>query len=71
MTMLLFLIPISIILLGVAVGFFVWAVKQGQFDDLDTPALDILQDEPLAKQHVTSLEPEASAETAEPINAKT
>ncbi|MFZ5606858.1 MAG: cbb3-type cytochrome oxidase assembly protein CcoS [Pseudomonadota bacterium] len=45
MTILLFLIPISLILLGIAVLVFVWAVRSGQFEDLDTPALDILRDE--------------------------
>lgn len=46
MTILLFLIPISLILLGIAVLVFVWAVRSGQFEDLDTPALDILRDDP-------------------------
>ena len=46
MNILLLLIPISLVLLGVAVAAFVWAVKRGQFDDLDTPAIDILQDAP-------------------------
>jgi cbb3-type cytochrome oxidase maturation protein len=45
MTILLFLIPISLVLLAIAVGAFFWAVRQGQFDDLDTPALDILSDD--------------------------
>ncbi|WP_427852814.1 cbb3-type cytochrome oxidase assembly protein CcoS [Stenotrophomonas acidaminiphila] len=44
MAILLMLIPISLVLLGAAVGAFVWAVKRGQFDDLDTPALAILED---------------------------
>ncbi|AKC86398.1 cbb3-type cytochrome oxidase assembly protein CcoS [Pseudoxanthomonas suwonensis] len=44
MNILLLLIPLSLVLLGVAVAAFVWAVKRGQFDDLDTPALDILED---------------------------
>ncbi|WP_160170672.1 cbb3-type cytochrome oxidase assembly protein CcoS [Luteimonas huabeiensis] len=39
------LLPISLLLLGVAIGAFVWAVRRGQFDDLDTPALDVLVDE--------------------------
>ena len=39
------LIPLSLGLLVLAVGAFVWAVKRGQFDDLDTPALDILEDD--------------------------
>ncbi|GAB3096197.1 cbb3-type cytochrome oxidase assembly protein CcoS [Lysobacter terrae] len=48
MNILLLLIPLSLMLLVLAIGAFVWAVKRGQFDDLDTPALDILaNDEPI------------------------
>jgi cbb3-type cytochrome oxidase maturation protein len=36
------LIPISIVLAGGAIWGFFWAVKSGQFDDLESPALDIL-----------------------------
>jgi cbb3-type cytochrome oxidase maturation protein len=46
MTILLLLIPLSLVLLGAAIASFVWAVRRGQFDDLETPALDILVDEP-------------------------
>ena len=46
MRILLLLVPISLLLLGIAVAAFVWAVRRGQFDDLDTPALDILDDDP-------------------------
>jgi cbb3-type cytochrome oxidase maturation protein len=46
MAILLFLIPISLLLLGVAVWAFVWSVRDGQFDDLDTAPLDILRDDP-------------------------
>ena len=45
MTILLLLIPLSLLLLGAAVWAFAWAVRRGQFDDLDTPALDILCDD--------------------------
>ncbi len=45
MIILLLLVPLSLMLLSVALGAFVWAVKRGQFDDLDTPALDILVDD--------------------------
>ena len=44
MIILLLLIPLSVLLLAVAIWAFVWAVRKGQFDDLDTPALDILVD---------------------------
>lgn len=39
------LIPLSVILMVLAIAFFFWAVRNDQFDDLDTPALDILDDE--------------------------
>jgi len=45
MNILLALIPISLALLGLAIWAFVWAVRKGQYDDLDTPALDILVDD--------------------------
>jgi cbb3-type cytochrome oxidase maturation protein len=45
MNSLLFLVPISIALLGVAIGAFAWAVRRGQFEDLDAAALDILVDD--------------------------
>ena len=45
MSILLLLIPLSVLLLGLAIWAFAWAVRRGQFDDLDAPALDILVDE--------------------------
>ena len=45
MNILLVLIPISLLLLGAAIWAFIWAVKGGQYDDLDTPPLDILVDD--------------------------
>lgn len=45
MNILLALIPISLGLLLLAILAFLWAVRRGQFDDLDTPALDMLGDD--------------------------
>lgn len=45
MNILLVLVPISLVLLGLAIAAFAWAVRKGQYDDLDTPALDILVDD--------------------------
>lgn len=45
MTMLLILVPVSLLLVGLAIWAFFWAVDQGQFDDLDAPALAPLLDE--------------------------
>jgi len=45
MNILLFLIPVSMLFLGLAVWAFIWAVKGRQFEDLDASALDILRDD--------------------------
>jgi cbb3-type cytochrome oxidase maturation protein len=45
MTILLLLVPISVLLLGIAVWAFLWAVRSGQYDDLDAPAIDMLREE--------------------------
>ena len=43
MTILLLLVPISVLLLAIAVWAFLWAVRSGQYDDLDAPAIDVLR----------------------------
>ena len=45
MNILLLLIPLSLLLLAAAIWAFIWAVRGNQFEDLDTPALDILRDD--------------------------
>mgnify|MGYP003152505706 CR=1 FL=1 len=49
MEIVLVLIPLSLILLAVAVMIFRWAVRNGQYDDLDGPAHRILFDDDLAE----------------------
>ena len=39
------LIGISIVVAVAIAGLFLWAVRSGQFDDLDTPAVRILADD--------------------------
>ena len=51
MIILLLLIPLSLVLLVAAIWAFSWAVRSGQFDDLDTPPLDILADDPHESRH--------------------
>ena len=57
MAILLVLVPISLILLGVAIAAFAWAVRKGQYDDLDTPALDILVDDDKPRMDRRSAQP--------------
>jgi cbb3-type cytochrome oxidase maturation protein len=39
------LIPLSVLLMLLAIGAFFWAMRNDQFEDLDTPALDILDED--------------------------
>lgn len=39
------LVPLSILLIAIAIVIFNWAVKNGQFDDLDSPSHKILYDD--------------------------
>jgi len=52
MTFLIALIPIALLLLGIAVVAFAWAVRSGQFEDIEAAPLDILADDeaPLEKR---------------------
>ena len=45
MEILYLLIPLSLLLVGVIVWVFLWAVRSGQFDDLEGPAHQILMDD--------------------------
>ena len=45
MNILLVLIPLSLMLVLAAVYAFFWAVDNDQFEDMETPALDILADD--------------------------
>jgi len=45
MEILYLLIPLGILILGMAIGAFIWAVKSGQFEDLQGPAHRILMDD--------------------------
>jgi cbb3-type cytochrome oxidase maturation protein len=45
MNILYLLIPLGMVLLGIAIWAFMWAVRSGQFDDLEGPAHRILMDD--------------------------
>jgi cbb3-type cytochrome oxidase maturation protein len=46
MSILFFILPITLLLSLGAVAAFTWATRSGQFDDLTTPALRALHDPP-------------------------
>ena len=39
------LLPLALLIAGTGLALFVWAVRSGQYDDLDTPAVRILFDD--------------------------
>jgi cbb3-type cytochrome oxidase maturation protein len=39
------LAPLGLLFVAAAIGAFFWAAEHGQFDDLDTPAARILNDD--------------------------
>lgn len=45
MDILYLLIPLGLVLLGVALWAFMWAVRSGQFEDLEGPAHRVLMDD--------------------------
>jgi cbb3-type cytochrome oxidase maturation protein len=64
MNILFVLIPLSLVLLALAIWAFFWAVGSGQFDDLDSPGWRILMDDdskppPAAEQHKREDRPDA------------
>lgn len=70
MNILLALIPISLLLLGAAIWAFLAAVRGGQFDDLDTPALDMLRDDDRpAPPPGTGTPPSPGAQASPPTDA--
>lgn len=62
MNILLVLIPVTVLVLLVAVGLFFWAVNHQQFDDLDSPGVLPLMDDP------PPAEPAANTGQATPPN---
>jgi len=58
MNILYVLIPLSLALVALACWGFFWAVGAGQFDDLDSPAWEMLRDEIAAGSSVESTQRE-------------
>lgn len=50
MNILLVLIPVTLLVIVIAVALFFWAVNHQQFDDLDSPAILPLLDDPAPQE---------------------
>jgi len=60
------LIPASLVLAGVALLLFIWAIRTGQFDDLETPAIRVLFDDPPGPDASLAPAPSAAPAAAAP-----
>ena len=50
MKIIFFLVPIGLVMLGLAIWAFIWAVNNNQFEDMDSEAQQILYDEKKERQ---------------------
>ena len=67
MSIIYMLIPLGLVLVGIGLWAFFWAVGAGQFDDLDSPGWSVLDDERKRKQSPDAARAESlSSETKEP-----
>jgi len=62
MSVLFVVIPLALVVALVAVGAFVWVVRSGQFDDLDSPPVRMLfdDDEPAPAEATKAARPGAA-----------
>ncbi|HRP63171.1 MAG TPA: cbb3-type cytochrome oxidase assembly protein CcoS [Phycisphaerales bacterium] len=54
MSMIFIILPLAIVIAACAMAGFIWAVRRGQFDDLDSPPWRALHDEPDVSNQSTS-----------------
>ncbi len=56
------MIPVAMIIVALAIKLFFWAVDNGQYEDLDSPAHSILFDDedPMHKAGVKNQQPQAA-----------
>lgn len=67
------LVPLSIVLISIATLIFFWAVRSGQFDDMESPAHRILfdDDDDPASNQPASTQPAATDTTPAPHTTAT
>ena len=65
MNILYVMIPLSLVLVVFAGWAFFWAVGSGQFDDLESPAWEVLREPADASSDIRAADPSAGGQTAE------
>ena len=68
MEILYLLIPLSMLLVAVIVWLFLWAVRSGQFDDMEGPAHQILMDDdgPVIEKETATSDESSAQKTTKP-----
>ena len=72
MEVLYLLVPISLAIVGIGIALFMWAVKNGQMDDLERPGHSILYDDdedmiPEDAKHDKARQPRRAGEPAQRV----
>ncbi|WP_432798590.1 cbb3-type cytochrome oxidase assembly protein CcoS [Poriferisphaera sp. WC338] len=62
MSVIYIILPLALILAAIALAAFIWAVKGGQFDDIDTPSIRMLHDD---QQLSTPTKPESNQQDSQ------
>ena len=61
MSVLFIVVPLALFVVLAAVAAYIWSARQGQFDDLDTPAVRMLHDDDAAlPKEAVPIEPKLS-----------
>ena len=55
------LIPLSLLILAIIAAILFWAIRNGQFDDMEGPAHSILMDDDLDKKSQHQTKPESES----------
>ncbi len=50
-------VPVALLFVAAAIAAFVWAVRTGQMDDLETPAMRVLHDDEVGSERGVSRRP--------------
>ncbi len=45
MSVLYLVVPLALLIVGIALGGYLWAVRSGQMDDLETPGVRVIRDD--------------------------
>lgn len=68
MEIVILLVPLAFVLVTLAIAAFVWALRRGQFDDLDSPQWRILFDDQQTRQPPAERDESGQRADSEPEN---